>query len=72
MQLVCLLLMKYSTLILKTLAVADKMLNFFVTLVNVISLPVIMVGTPKGKGIFSMIFVVTVGLLDSGLYYGNL
>lgn len=28
---------------------ADKMLNFFVTLVNVISLPVIMVGTPKAR-----------------------
>ena len=31
---------------------ADKMLNFFVTLVNVISLPVIMVGTPKARPIF--------------------
>ena len=31
---------------------ADKMLNFFVTLVNVISLPVIMVGTPKARSIF--------------------
>ena len=32
---------------------ADKMLNFFVTLVNVISLPVIMVGTPKARYIFN-------------------
>jgi len=30
----------------------DKMLNFFVTLVNVIGLPVIFVGTPKAKPIF--------------------
>ena len=32
---------------------ADKMLNFFVTLVNVISLPIIMVGTPKARYIFN-------------------
>lgn len=30
----------------------EKMLNFFVTLVNVIGLPVIMVGTPKARIIF--------------------
>ena len=30
----------------------EKMLNFFVTLVNVIGLPVIMVGTPKARPIF--------------------
>lgn len=30
----------------------DKMLNFFVTLVNVIGVPVIMVGTPKARGLF--------------------
>jgi hypothetical protein len=30
----------------------DKMLNFFVTLVNVIGLPVILVGTPKARPIF--------------------
>lgn len=32
----------------------EKMLNFFVTLVNVIGLPVIMVGTPKARTIFEM------------------
>lgn len=32
----------------------EKMLNFFVTLVNVIGLPVIMVGTPKARAIFEM------------------
>lgn len=31
---------------------ADKMLSFFVTLVNVVGLPVIMVGTPKARFIF--------------------
>lgn len=31
---------------------ADKMLNFFVTLVNVVGLPVVMVGTPKARFIF--------------------
>ena len=30
----------------------DKMLNFFVTLVNVIGLPVVFVGTPKARAIF--------------------
>lgn len=30
----------------------EKMLNFFVTLVNVIGLPVVMVGTPKARPIF--------------------
>lgn len=30
----------------------DKMLNFFVTLVNVIGLPVVFVGTPKARPIF--------------------
>ena len=30
----------------------EKMLNFFVTLVNVIGLPVVMVGTPKARSIF--------------------
>nr|WP_241674486.1 ATP-binding protein [Candidatus Methylobacter oryzae] len=32
----------------------EKMLNFFVTLVNVIGLPVVMVGTPKASPIFEM------------------
>jgi hypothetical protein len=32
----------------------EKMLNFFVTLVNVIGLPVIMVGTPKAKSILEI------------------
>lgn len=32
----------------------EKMLNFFVTLVNVIGLPVIMVGTPKARPIFEL------------------
>lgn len=32
----------------------EKMLNFFVTLVNVIGLPVVMVGTPKARPIFEM------------------
>ncbi|MDP1664236.1 MAG: AAA family ATPase [Methylobacter sp.] len=32
----------------------EKMLNFFVTLVNVIGLPVVMVGTPKARAIFEM------------------
>ena len=31
---------------------SDEMLNFFVTLVNVYSLPIIMVGTPKASNIF--------------------
>lgn len=31
---------------------AEKMLNFFVTLVNVVGLPVVMVGTPKARFIF--------------------
>lgn len=31
---------------------AEKMLNFFVTLVNTVGLPVIMVGTPKARFIF--------------------
>jgi len=31
---------------------AAKMLNFFVTLINVVGLPVVMVGTPKAKFIF--------------------
>lgn len=31
---------------------AEKMLNFFVTLINVVGLPVVMVGTPKAKFIF--------------------
>lgn len=33
-----------------------KMLNFFVTLVNIISLPVVMVGTPKARPIFDADF----------------
>jgi len=32
----------------------EKMLNFFVTMVNVIGLPVVMVGTPKARAIFEM------------------
>ncbi len=32
----------------------EKMLNFFVTLVNVIGLPVVMIGTPKARSIFEM------------------
>ncbi len=32
----------------------EKMLNFFVTLVNVIGLPVVLVGTPKARTIFEM------------------
>jgi hypothetical protein len=32
----------------------EKMLNFFVTLVNVIGLPVVMVGTPKAKSIIEI------------------
>ena len=32
----------------------EKMLNFFVTLVNVIGLPVVLVGTPKARAIFEM------------------
>jgi hypothetical protein len=32
----------------------EKMLNFFVTLVNVIGLPVVMVGTPKARPIFEL------------------
>ena len=32
----------------------EKMLNFFVTLVNEISIPVVMVGTPKARPIFEM------------------
>lgn len=31
---------------------AEKMLNFFVTLVNTINLPVVMIGTPKARFIF--------------------
>ncbi|MGY8857064.1 MAG: AAA family ATPase, partial [Pseudomonadales bacterium] len=31
---------------------AEKMLNFFVTLVNTVGLPVVMVGTPKARYIF--------------------
>ncbi|WP_421842155.1 AAA family ATPase [Marinobacter algicola] len=31
---------------------AEKMLNFFVTLVNEISVPVVMVGTPKARSVF--------------------
>lgn len=31
---------------------AEKMLNFFVTLINVVGLPVVMVGTPRAKFIF--------------------
>ena len=31
---------------------AEKMLNFFVTLVNTVGLPVVMVGTPKARFIF--------------------
>jgi hypothetical protein len=31
---------------------AEKMLNFFVTLVNIVGLPVVMVGTPKARFIF--------------------
>lgn len=31
---------------------AEKMLNFFVTLVNTINLPIIMIGTPKARFIF--------------------
>lgn len=31
---------------------AEKMLNFFVTLVNTVNLPVVMVGTPKARFIF--------------------
>lgn len=34
----------------------DKMLNFFVTLVNVIGLPVILIGTPKARPIFESDF----------------
>lgn len=33
---------------------AEKMLNFFVTLVNEISIPIVMVGTPKARPIFEM------------------
>ena len=33
---------------------AEKMLNFFVTLVNEISVPVVMVGTPKARPVFEM------------------
>lgn len=33
---------------------AEKMLNFFVTLVNQISVPVVMVGTPKARSVFEM------------------
>jgi Cdc6-like AAA superfamily ATPase len=33
---------------------AEKMLNFFVTLVNTISIPVLMVGTPKAQPIFEL------------------
>lgn len=33
---------------------AEKMLNFFVTLVNEISVPVVMVGTPKAKSVFEL------------------
>jgi hypothetical protein len=32
---------------------AKRMLNFFVTLVNVISIPVVMVGTPKARSVFT-------------------
>jgi hypothetical protein len=32
---------------------AERMLNFFVTLVNVISIPVVMVGTPKARSVFT-------------------
>ena len=33
---------------------AERMLNFFVTLVNGISVPVIMVGTPKARSVFEL------------------
>ncbi len=33
---------------------AERMLNFFVTLVNEISVPVVMVGTPKARSIFEL------------------
>ncbi|WP_245589975.1 ATP-binding protein [Desulfonatronum lacustre] len=33
---------------------AERMLNFFVTLVNEISVPIVMVGTPKARPIFEM------------------
>jgi hypothetical protein len=35
---------------------AEKMLNFFVTLVNTINLPVVMIGTPKARFIFEKDF----------------
>lgn len=35
---------------------AEKMLNFFVTLVNTINLPVVMIGTPKARFIFEQDF----------------
>ena len=35
---------------------AEKMLNFFVTLVNTINLPIIMIGTPKARFIFESDF----------------
>jgi hypothetical protein len=35
---------------------AEKMLNFFVTLVNEISVPVVMVGTPKARPVFETDF----------------
>jgi len=35
---------------------AERMLNFFVTLVNEISVPVVMVGTPKARPIFELDF----------------
>lgn len=33
---------------------AERMLNFFVTLVNEISVPVVMVGTPKARSVFEL------------------
>ena len=35
---------------------AEKMLNFFVTLVNTINLPVVMIGTPKARFLFEQDF----------------
>jgi len=35
---------------------AERMLNFFVTLVNEVSVPVVMVGTPKARPIFELDF----------------
>ena len=40
----------------ETSGAAERMLNFFVTLVNTISIPVVMVGTPKASPIFELDF----------------